>query len=134
VQVPSELAVADFNGDGLPDVIVNGYGDQTVLLGNGDGSFQLQNSLHCPDCFLAGTNITTGDFNGDGKADFAVTTSANIEVFLGNGDATFQSPFFVGTAPGPKFFEYVDLAKTFSRFAFVASSGDGIDIAIQLTK
>ena len=38
------VAVADFNGDGKPDLVVANYGgnDVSVLLGNGDGTFQTQ--------------------------------------------------------------------------------------------
>ena len=41
---PASVAVADFNGDGQPDLVVANYGDSTVsvLLGNGDGTFQGQ--------------------------------------------------------------------------------------------
>ena len=40
--VPTRVAVADLNGDGKPDLVVANYGDNnvSVLLGNGDGTFQ----------------------------------------------------------------------------------------------
>ncbi len=39
---PQSVAVGDFNGDGVPDLAVANYGSNnvSVLLGNGDGSFQ----------------------------------------------------------------------------------------------
>ncbi len=136
VSSPGELAVADFNGDGLPDLMLNGGGQQYPLLGNGDGTFTRQPLLECGACSSAGANIVAWDFNGDGKADFAVTTGQNIEVFLGNGNGTFAEPFMVGTDPGTGFFEYVELQRTSAgpRFAFVTSASDGIDIALQLSE
>ena len=70
-QVPYSVAVGDFNGDGQPDLAVANYfsDNVSVLLGNGDGTFQAAVN------FAAGTSscsVAVGDFNGDGKADLAV--------------------------------------------------------------
>ena len=62
----------------------------SVLLGNGNGTFQAQQS------FAAGmgpVSVTLGDVNGDGKPDIAVAcNSSNTCVLLGNGNGTFQTP------------------------------------------
>src|SRR5205807_1093399 len=71
----------------------------SILLGNGDGSFQPKVD------FSTGGNayaIAIGDFNGDGKADLAVTNvnSNNVAVLLGNGNGVFQlSTYSVGSSP-----------------------------------
>src|SRR5437867_12391463 len=62
---PQSIAVGDLNGDGRPDLAVANAGsnDVSVLLGNGDGSFQAAQS------FAVGngpTSVAVGDFNGDG--------------------------------------------------------------------
>jgi hypothetical protein len=88
---PYGVAVADFNGDGLPDLaVINEFGGNvSLLLGNGDGTFQ-------PALSIAGENsselsIAVGDFNGDGHPDLAVGGGAGLAVLLGNGDGTFQA-------------------------------------------
>lgn len=94
-----EVAVADFNGDGKLDLAVSDYNgnDVSVLLGNGDGTFQTAVN------YSAGTNPTSvavADLNGDGNLDLVVSNqtcpggacgTAVVSVLLGNGDGTFQS-------------------------------------------
>jgi FG-GAP-like repeat/IPT/TIG domain len=82
---PNGLAVADFNNDGKLDLIASGNLNAiSILLGNGDGSFQAPTTVAA-----AGGQLATADLNGDGKADLIVTGSAAVSVFLGNGDGTF---------------------------------------------
>jgi hypothetical protein len=79
------VVVADFNGDGIPDLAVN---VGTVLLGNGDGTF----SIHGTSLF-AGNSLAVADFNGDGIPDLAVTNynDSTVTVLLGNGDGSFTA-------------------------------------------
>jgi hypothetical protein len=99
---PSSVAVGDFNGDGIPDLAVANNpslvsGTVSVLLGNGDGSFQAARS------FAAGTSpqsVAVGDFNGDGLLDLAVAGSSGVRVLLGNGDGSFQTTNFSFVAGG----------------------------------
>jgi hypothetical protein len=63
--------VADFNGDGKLDLVAADWlgGTVSILLGNGDGSFQ------APLRFAVGSypsSVAVGDFNGDGIPDVAV--------------------------------------------------------------
>jgi len=83
--------VGDFNGDGKPDLAsADTYGEGiSLLLGNGDGSFQ--KSAPYPPDFLP-VAVVAGDFNGDGKTDLATTNFDHntVSVLLGNGDGTFS--------------------------------------------
>ena len=85
-----QVAVADFNGDGIPDIVVADQGQNAIdiFLGKGDGTFSVS-MISLGASFFA-NEVVTGDFNGDGKADFAAhTNSGGINVWLGNGDGTF---------------------------------------------
>ena len=85
------LAIADFNGDGKADIIAidrdDIFNNISVLLGAGDGTFQLAAAYDAKFPQV----VAVGDFNRDGKPDLAVATFDYnyITVYLGAGDGTF---------------------------------------------
>lgn len=94
---PYGVATGDFNGDGFLDVVVENYNSNSVsiLLGNGDGTFQPQVT------YAVGSlpeRVLVADFNADGALDLVVanTGSGTVSVLLGNGDGTFQSQVTYG--------------------------------------
>ena len=105
---PSVVKVGDFNGDAIPDLATldTGISSVSVLLGNGNGTFQPARSSLAGEWPLAGS-LAVGDFNEDGKLDLA--TGGNyyagyggsgvddVIVLLGNGDGTFGPPDYLGT-------------------------------------
>ena len=106
-QNPSDITVANFNGDDNLDIAVANHGIKTVtvLLGNGKGQF----SLAPGSPFNVESNphphgIASADFNGDKKPDVAVDSWAEnkVLVILGKGDGTFQTPGMkIGTGKMP---------------------------------
>ncbi len=107
---PVAVVVGDFNGDGRQDLAIGNQncassfycganGSVSILLGNGDGTFQSQTVI------ASGTqpsSIAIGDFNAYGKPDLVISngTLNSILVLLGNGDGTFQSPVNYSTPGG----------------------------------
>jgi hypothetical protein len=89
-----DVVTGDFNGDGIPDLAVVDYTDQTVtvFLGNGDGTFtQKSNSVFPIYVYGYANEFAVADFNRDGKLDLAVIGSSGILILLGNGDGTFTA-------------------------------------------
>lgn len=92
---PVWIGVADLNGDGAFDLVsaasftFDNGGGLSVLLGNGDGTFQPAQSFASGD---APNQVAIADFNGDLRLDMvsANTESFDLSLLLGNGDGTFQ--------------------------------------------
>jgi hypothetical protein len=95
VQV-SSVAVGDFSNDHIPDLVVNGLtaslgGAVSVVLGNGDGTFQPAQILTGPN--FEDLSVGVADFNRDGNLDIVAPNGAGaVSVFLGKGNDTFQAP------------------------------------------
>jgi hypothetical protein len=103
--LPTSVAVGDFRDDGQLDIVTaNADNTVSVLLGNGDGSFQTAVTYSVTDAAGHGsgpTGVAVGDFNG--QLDIVTANADNtVSVLLGNGDGGFQPAvtYFVTDAAG----------------------------------
>ena len=91
--------VADFNGDGIPDIatttLILNNGAITsyaavIYAGNGDGTFRQLNTF--PFSSAYGTLLAARDVNGDGELDLIFDGANGFTVCLGQGGGNFGAP------------------------------------------
>ena len=97
--------LADFTGDGLPDVVVaDDYNSFVLLAGYGDGTLAAAPAYSIPGSFSTSTfsySVAAGDFHGDGFPDVVVgadgKSAAGITVYLANSDGSLKPGVSYGT-------------------------------------
>ena len=90
---PHGIAVADFNGDKKPDIAIDSWGENRVLVlfGNGDGTFQTPGVK-----FDVGAapyqRLRTADLNEDRNPDIVTSNSrgSSVSVLFGDGQGHFS--------------------------------------------
>jgi hypothetical protein len=100
---PHGIAVADFNGDKKPDIAIDSWAENEVLVmfGKGDGTFQTPGMK-----FDVGKRpyqrLRTADVNEDGSPDIITSNfdAASVSVLLGDGRGNFTRKDFP-TPPDP---------------------------------
>jgi hypothetical protein len=107
---PVSIATADFNGDGIPDLVYmdagptgNSTATVHVLIGVGDGTFTRGQDVSLPFSYCGICSVNVGDVNGDGKPDVIVggsgSVTASVVALLGKGDGTFGAPIATTFTP-----------------------------------
>ncbi len=135
----------DFNNDGKLDLVREsctlhifpfqgpGSCDDSLWLGNGDGTFQ-------PPVALDQSVRGMADFDGDGKLDLATIAGTNaggveVQISGGNGDGTFHQPTAVGASSNEVRFALVadingDHAPDLMFFDFVSIGSNSISVML----
>jgi len=105
---PAFVSIGDLNDDGILDLAVANRGSVgsgafdgvSILLGNGDGTFQNRKGVNAGASPIA---LSIGDLDGDGTPDLVVANlnSDDVSVLIGKGDGTFHAEghFSVGDSP-----------------------------------
>jgi hypothetical protein len=99
---PFDIAVADVNEDGSPDLVVAAADANSinVLINRGDGTFDVT-AVPAPG---SPRGIAVGDFDRDGHIDIVYSSYAlgTITVFFGDGAGAFASPLVAATGRNPQ--------------------------------
>jgi hypothetical protein len=110
--IPTGVASGDINEDGNMDLAISNGGDNTVfvLLGNGDGTFEVPEILYTRG--LSPDWIAVVKLNNSGHLDIAVTDGDSnlVEIFTGNGNGTFKRGAQISLPPIPTFILTADLS------------------------
>ncbi len=95
-KIVANIAMADLNNDGHPDIVLNdvgGISKVVAYLNQGDGAFGGPEEISVPSIpGSSPTNLALGDLNSDGCSDLVILDTLDLaERYLGNCDGTFQA-------------------------------------------
>lgn len=130
----SKTLTADVNGDGKLDLLVMNEeysvpGYVSVLLGNGDGTFQLPTTYPVGN---SSSDMVAVDVNGDKRVDLVGVDGLDntVSVLLGNGDGTFQTRAIYPAGQDPAGITFGDFNRDGTLDLVITNAGNGISILL----
>jgi len=111
-QGPAGIVIADFTGDGKPDVITANYGGSSISILRHNGLIRNSAGFLAPVTFSTANHaekIAAADVNGDGMLDVVVGGQvgtgfdATLAVMINAGNGNFAAPVAYDAAPGARF-------------------------------
>jgi len=99
-----DIRYADFNGDGLLDIIYGASCPYKIWINNGvNGFLPVRTVTNCPSHSLTHQNLAQlVDMNSDGLTDLLVSTTANppvYKIYFNNGQVDFNAPITAENPP-----------------------------------
>jgi hypothetical protein len=130
--IPGSVAVGDFNGDGIKDLVTGDRSDGTVsvFLGVGDGSYEARTAFSVG---AVPSQVAVSDVDGDGHQD-VVTANENtstVAVLLGDGSGALGSAVQYATGSVPVYVAVGDFDHDGAKDLVTANcQGDNVSILL----
>ena len=139
--LPSSVAIADYTGDGIPDLAVSNQTSQsqvgTISLfpGNGDGTFRQPIQLNPTD--QPNWAVAASDFNNDGTPDLLIIADTTLNptqvgVLLGTPNGMLQGPNYYAAGMTPQAPVLADFNGDGKLDVAVVGSGFGGNLSVLL--
>ncbi len=126
---PTHITSGDLNRDGIIDLVARDSADNTIsiLIGNGDGTFQTRATRTVGVSALSHHDITKlADINGDKILDILTLDSSDdtLTILLGVGNGTFGSRVTIATGDSPYGLQVGDINNDGALDVMTADRGD----------
>lgn len=105
------VQVADFNGDGKPDIAYYGTPAELIILANqGEAKFDELKRVDCGEAVQSGSALAVGDLDRDGKADLALLRDKEVAVLYQREGGKFEDLVkYPHTSQNPRILKLADI-------------------------